>query len=431
MSINRKDKKKVVIVGGGLAGLSAAYYLSRSDDFNIELYEARDVLGGRVKSVSVDGRLVELGAFMVFPWYKNLNRLLSSLGLQRKLAKLNINHEYTWNARSGELQRVNRYFVFDKARKLSLLKAMPDFLLRRSHLYNPDSTRFSGKTVGEYTREKDSSSDNSYRAINQLLTGYTYASADRLPLSLYFGFAKNLLFHRGFKRVKMLNNGANELVTEIIKVLISRGVHIQHSSQIEVNGAKEFVINNQKIAGDYYIIATAENGILAPFVGAKNNINYTHYYAAIVQTEHKTTVLGNKDWSLVYTSSADEGAVELSSIANLVSSHESSIKNGILTYLRVPDGQLNRVDETKAKSSITRMITQVLPDAGTVEIKHIQFWSNTMPICTDESLRILQSLQGKNGIYFAGDYMGAPSMEAAVTSGEDVARQIIGGSSQT
>jgi len=64
-------KRHVVIIGGGLAGLSAAYTLVKTNRYTIELLEARDRLGGRVKTLGLDGKPVDIGGFIIMPWYKH------------------------------------------------------------------------------------------------------------------------------------------------------------------------------------------------------------------------------------------------------------------------------------------------------------------------------------------------------------------------
>lgn len=63
--ISRTDTKvfDVVILGGGISGIVAAHELTRNG-FNVHLLEAKDTLGGRIKSIEIDnsGTLVELGA---------------------------------------------------------------------------------------------------------------------------------------------------------------------------------------------------------------------------------------------------------------------------------------------------------------------------------------------------------------------------------
>jgi len=55
---------KVVVVGGGLAGLTTAYRL-HTNGIDVELFEARERVGGRVLSVLLDGSVVELGGHSI------------------------------------------------------------------------------------------------------------------------------------------------------------------------------------------------------------------------------------------------------------------------------------------------------------------------------------------------------------------------------
>lgn len=66
-----KVKKRVIVIGGGFAGLGAARTLLSSDKtFDVTLLEGRSQLGGRIRSVpleeeSLDGQVIELGATLL------------------------------------------------------------------------------------------------------------------------------------------------------------------------------------------------------------------------------------------------------------------------------------------------------------------------------------------------------------------------------
>ena len=44
----------IAVVGGGIAGLATAYYLSKKEDVNVTLYEAANRLGGWIQTKHVD-----------------------------------------------------------------------------------------------------------------------------------------------------------------------------------------------------------------------------------------------------------------------------------------------------------------------------------------------------------------------------------------
>lgn len=55
---------EIAVVGAGFAGLTAAHRL-REHGATVTLYEARDVVGGRVRTAFVDGRVLEVGAELI------------------------------------------------------------------------------------------------------------------------------------------------------------------------------------------------------------------------------------------------------------------------------------------------------------------------------------------------------------------------------
>jgi oxygen-dependent protoporphyrinogen oxidase len=76
---------KVVIVGGGITGLTAAYYLERDTDADIVLLEGSEQIGGKIQTHRMGDFLVEGGADCVFtrkPWALDL---ICDLGIEHEL----------------------------------------------------------------------------------------------------------------------------------------------------------------------------------------------------------------------------------------------------------------------------------------------------------------------------------------------------------
>jgi hypothetical protein len=63
-----------VVIGGGLAGISAALTLQNAGE-SVELYEASDDLGGRVRSDYIDGYILDRGFQLINSGYSELKRL--------------------------------------------------------------------------------------------------------------------------------------------------------------------------------------------------------------------------------------------------------------------------------------------------------------------------------------------------------------------
>lgn len=77
--------KRLVLVGGGLSGMSLAYFLSK-ENLNIQMVEASSRLGGRIHTaIGKLGTPLELGATWFSDGHQNLLQLLTELGLEKYL----------------------------------------------------------------------------------------------------------------------------------------------------------------------------------------------------------------------------------------------------------------------------------------------------------------------------------------------------------
>jgi protoporphyrinogen oxidase len=89
---------KVIVVGGGIAGLGAAYRL-KGRGFDVEVLESEDTPGGRMRSERHGGFVIERGAQFIASSYKHMRRLAAELGLENEIEKLS-------NTRNAVLRRL-------------------------------------------------------------------------------------------------------------------------------------------------------------------------------------------------------------------------------------------------------------------------------------------------------------------------------------
>jgi monoamine oxidase len=90
------DSPKIVVVGGGIAGLTTAYRL-RQSGMDVDLYEGRGRVGGRIFTATINGRIAELGGQNISDGGKtviNLTRLIEELGLQCVSSRVDLKHSY-------------------------------------------------------------------------------------------------------------------------------------------------------------------------------------------------------------------------------------------------------------------------------------------------------------------------------------------------
>lgn len=56
----KKKKYKIIIIGAGMAGLSAAYHLTKNDCKDFKILEARNRIGGRIISIDIGAHNVSI-----------------------------------------------------------------------------------------------------------------------------------------------------------------------------------------------------------------------------------------------------------------------------------------------------------------------------------------------------------------------------------
>ncbi len=97
------DHQKVIVVGGGLAGLAAAYRLKQAGK-QVKVIEANDYPGGRAASVHKNGYLVDTGATAVGAGYKEYLDLIRELGLGDRIVQAS---PITGTLRRGKVYEIN------------------------------------------------------------------------------------------------------------------------------------------------------------------------------------------------------------------------------------------------------------------------------------------------------------------------------------
>lgn len=138
--------KNVVIVGAGLAGLSAAHELLKNGkNIKVTIVEALGRVGGRVYTPVVDGVPVDVGGYMIFPFYRELRSLLKEFDLLKNLRSISSKEFYRFSGKS---------WVSDTS--ISIFKIIPPKLILKilratgvgkTSYYEPNLNLFPGLTV--------------------------------------------------------------------------------------------------------------------------------------------------------------------------------------------------------------------------------------------------------------------------------------------
>ena len=113
--------RRAIVIGGGLAGISAAWELSRQG-WEVELYESRERLGGKAGSeLSNSGYLSDHGYHLFPSWYENVRQLMGEAGIdydqelipgERFVSRFRGRDEVTGMPEGSKLDRLIAGFVF-------------------------------------------------------------------------------------------------------------------------------------------------------------------------------------------------------------------------------------------------------------------------------------------------------------------------------
>ena len=119
-------KKRIAVVGGGIAGLAAAHRLAELDPgCQLTLFEAGSRLGGVISTVHENGFQIEQSAdnfITTVPWGVHLCK---RLGLADRLVQTNPNCRRTFVVRKGRLHRLPDGFLMMAPTQLWPLAVTP------------------------------------------------------------------------------------------------------------------------------------------------------------------------------------------------------------------------------------------------------------------------------------------------------------------
>jgi oxygen-dependent protoporphyrinogen oxidase len=188
-----EKKQKVVIIGGGITGLAAAYYLqkkaaSQNLPFEVKLIEASHRLGGKMQTVVRDGFVIERGPDSFLERKQSVLRLAKEVGIEDKLVNNSAGQSYIYaNQRlilmpGGSIMGIPTELApFITTRLFSLagkMRAALDLVIPRSKLTEDQSLgQFFRRRLGDEVLEN---------LIEPLLSGIYAGDIDQLSLMSTF-----------------------------------------------------------------------------------------------------------------------------------------------------------------------------------------------------------------------------------------------------
>ena len=112
------SKPKILIVGGGIGGLSCATSLAETGKFDISIFES-DIIGGQASSKKSKLCNTEISWRVFLGFYDNLFNIINTIGSNKNFYPIHINHACTHDVNDSIINSYEKGPSIDQARKTS------------------------------------------------------------------------------------------------------------------------------------------------------------------------------------------------------------------------------------------------------------------------------------------------------------------------
>ena len=199
-------KKTITVIGGGIAGLSAAYHLQKyiADaglNWRVRLLEASDRLGGKIRTERINGFVIEGGpdTFLATkPW---ATQLCQELDLGKSLQGTNPARKNTYILRNGRLQPMPDGLTMMIPTNITSMLATrllswPDKLRMGLDWFIPAKALDGDESLGAFVSRRlgRSAYEN---LIEPLMSGIYAGDGDALSLKATFPYLRDLELNHG------------------------------------------------------------------------------------------------------------------------------------------------------------------------------------------------------------------------------------------
>ncbi len=413
---------RIGIIGAGAAGLSAAHFLKHKGYRNITLFEADTQVGGKCRSITLDGHTFDVGAVIATMGYNQVMELARHYQVPMICAP----RLYAKSITTGAQHKMG----FPPLKQMRTLKSLLAFALL---LYRTRATRSPGHTHLECGLDlsihewlKQHRLEDMQDVIIPFFTGFGYGYQDAIPtayllkmceLTFANSFASNwnwlksasqcvqkmqphhratpviemlepLMFEHGYQSLfeVMAQNFTVKLNTRITRMSLGDGKHTLHDQHQQTHELDRIIIATPPQVTAQLLAFDAPTQHL---FNLSKSLNY-HVFL----TEHEQP-LDHEAWFLM------ENTANATSMGRPVVVSQVTPGSTIGTCYAYSDDDITQPQmETWLEQDCARL------GIGLRSIRKQVKWQYFPHIGTEHFKQFYQSLeniQGKNGLYFSGE----------------------------
>lgn len=458
--------KTVVVIGGGITGLSTMYYLQKaakekSLDLSFILIEAEKTLGGKIHTVYEKGFTIEAGADSIVVRKENIASFIKEINLEEQVVYNATGKSFLHTDKGLKLIPEDSMFgipmSLESLAKTKLIsaegkvEALKDFYTKNETFTKDDSVgsfleSFLGKELVE-------------NQIAPVLSGVYSGNVNDLTIastlpflidyknkygSIIKGFEENKATFKGSSNVKFLSfrNGLSTIIDRLEEILVDSVKMVKgvQAEKIEkgTESYKVTLANGTEIETDYLVLTTPDTVSKQLLHDAELNEEFDQFKSKSIISVYlgfdiPDSQLPKDGTGFIVTKSSNLvcGACTWTSRKW---SHTSS-NNHLLVRLFYKDSsphyeKMSNMTETELKEMALADIKNSLGITGEPVISEVTKWQGKMPHYHMAHHQIVQSLKEKMAtkypnIMLAGSSYYGAGIPDCIANGEHTAEMII------
>ena len=415
------QKKKIAVIGAGIAGLTCAYELNKAGH-EVVVFEKEDCLGGRMSTRVKNGFAMDTGANHLANVYTEMRKYVDELGLTWKPMEF-LNYKVLKN---GELLP-----LLDALGHWSKFRLGIQAMLHKNTDINyfelGSAVKYDTDTAAHYAKSKISKEALDY-LIEPFASTYQFHGADEISLAVIYAMIRS---HYTYTKDWDLHQIKGGMIA--LNQALAKGLDVRLSTSVK---SVEVVGDKVKVDSEEYnsvVIATTANEALkfldSPTEAQKELLENTKYASTVgVGFEVSKDLLG--DITIGWMPSVE--SPNISGFTNERMKGDNMVqgdKTLILAWCHEDFGKsiMDKNDEEIfeiMKEELVK-ICPLISDKNMLKNHDLQRWPYAMPKFSQGHITRVKNFQdnhqGENNIYLTGDYMNAPWTEGALRNGKAVA----------
>jgi phytoene dehydrogenase-like protein len=406
-------KPTITIIGAGISGLTAAVYLHRKN-YKVQILEATDRVGGRIKTDTIDGFRLDRGFQVLLTDYPEAKALLDyeKLNLQRFLPGATILYDGGQFDIADPFRRPSALFSTLLAPVGSLKDKFNTFLLKNKLIRISNLAIFKQPETDTYTQLKKYGFSQKMidRFFKPFFSGI-FLENELKTSSNMFDFVMKL-FSTGDAAIPEL--GMEEIPKQLAAMLPENSIFYNHKvTTIENNTIH--CKNGSVFQTESIIIATEANGLVGNYI-----TKHKQRFHQVTNVYFETTVAPNSKAIVILNAASTKKWVNNLTIMSNVSNRYTP-KGKVLvsvSYNGIPEIDDASLAENM-KSELKQWYGKQVEDWKMLKTYRINYALPNQDTVRNEVSN--SELQINENVYMCGDHLMNGSINAAMKTGRLVA----------